>query len=346
MRCTVASPSLSREQFSAAVLALLAGRCAVPHCPHDAVEAHHLLNRNLWVDGGYYVANGAPLCSEHHLAAERTTLSVSDLRTWCGHTESVLPAHLDASGEYDTWGNAVHADGTRSPGEMYFTDPCQAALKAGGVLHLFDLRVRYPRTMHLPDSPGRASDDKVIRSLEALRGTEVVVTEKLDGGNVTWMTDAFYARSLDSNAHPSQNFVKALWAARRHDIPHGWRISGEDLYARRSVSYESLPGYFVVFGVWDHTNTLLCWDETLEWAELLDLPAAPVLYRGSDLRAARAAWSQQRVAERSEGFVVRDAGSIPAAQFTSRVAKWVRAEHVRTSADWRHRDDFAVNALA
>lgn len=335
-----------RDQFTAAVLGLLSGRCCVPGCDASAVDAHHILNRNLFVDGGYDVANGAPVCGSHHLDAERTVLAATDLRAWSGHTRTLLPAHLDPTLVYDTWGNVVHPDGTRSPGEMFFGDAAQTALKAGGVRHLFDLRARYPRTMHLPDSPGRSSDDKIIGSLAGLTGVELVVTEKLDGGNVTWMTDAFYARSLDSNAHPSQNYAKAMWAARRYDIPTGWRVSGEDLYARRSVAYDDLPAYFVVFGVWDHTNTLLSWDDTAEWAGLLDLPVAPVLYRGADLRAARAAWATLLDAERSEGFVVRDAGPIPASEFTTRVAKWVRPDHVRTSADWRHRDDFATNVVA
>jgi hypothetical protein len=44
--------------------------------------------------------------------------------------------------------------------------------------------------------------------------------------------------------------------------------------------------------------------------------------------------------------VVRSAGRIPAAEFPYRVLKWVRAEHVRTEASWRHRDDFEVNEFA
>ena len=29
-----------------------------------------------------------------------------------------------------------------------------------------------------------------------------------------------------------------------------------------------------------------------------------------------------------------------------KVLKWVRAGHVRSADDWRHRDDFAVNEFA
>jgi len=44
--------------------------------------------------------------------------------------------------------------------------------------------------------------------------------------------------------------------------------------------------------------------------------------------------------------VVRAAGRIPAADFSHKVVKWVRAEHVRTDDAWRRRDDFAVNEFA
>jgi hypothetical protein len=44
--------------------------------------------------------------------------------------------------------------------------------------------------------------------------------------------------------------------------------------------------------------------------------------------------------------VIRAAGRITAAEFPVKVVKWVRAEHVRTEARWRHRDDFAINGFA
>ncbi|MFE9924807.1 RNA ligase family protein, partial [Streptomyces sp. NPDC005774] len=47
------------------------------------------------------------------------------------------------------------------------------------------MRVHYPRTPHLPWSPGAASDDIRAGDLSGLRGREVVVTEKLDGENTT-----------------------------------------------------------------------------------------------------------------------------------------------------------------
>lgn len=205
--------------------------------------------------------------------------------------------------------------------------------------------MKYPRTFHLPDSPGASADDKVQYDLSWLDG-ELVVTEKLDGGNLTFTRDSMYARSLDSGTQPWDRPAKALWAMTAHRIPDDWRVCGESMWARRSIAYGDLPGVFIVFGIWDETNTLLGWDDTVDWAQRLELPVVPVLYRGLSLTEARAAWARQRDPEASEGYVVRTAGRIPAAEFPVKVVKWVRANHVRTGASWRHRDDFAINGFA
>lgn len=117
------------------------------------------------------------------------------------------------------------------------------------------------------------------------------------------------------------------------------------MMAQRSVAYTDLPRVFMVFGIWDETNTLLSWSEMEQWVELLDLPVVPVLYRGTDFSEAVTAWERSYSPESSEGFVVRDAGRIHYDQFTERFAKYVRANHVRTSSDWRNRDDFARNGF-
>jgi hypothetical protein len=203
---------------------------------------------------------------------------------------------------------------------------------------------KYPRTYHLPDSPGSTGDDRIQQDLSGLVG-DLVVTEKMDGGNLTFTREVMHGRSLDSGTHAWDQRAKALWARVSPHIPAGWRISGESMWARRSVAYVGLPGVFLVFGVWDETDTLLDWDSTVEWAGLWELPVVPLVYRGSDLAAARGAWAARLSAEASEGFVVRTAGRIARADFPRRCLKWVRPEHVRTTAAWRHRDDFAVNGF-
>ena len=44
------------------------------------LDAHHIVDRNLMPDGGYIMSNGATLCPDHHLEAERGTITVSKIR--------------------------------------------------------------------------------------------------------------------------------------------------------------------------------------------------------------------------------------------------------------------------
>lgn len=207
---------------------------------------------------------------------------------------------------------------------------------------------KYPRTPHLPFSPGATSDDKHAskETIEFLKsGIELVVSEKLDGGNISMYHDAFHGRSLTSGTHAWDTATKAMWAEIHNEIPEGWRISGESMYARRSVAYDSLPGVFIVFGIWNEKNNLITWDEMEEWCDLLGLPHVPVIYRGTDYNKAVEAWGEKYDSESSEGFVVRNAGEFSYDEFSKNMAKFVRKNHIRTSADWRHRSDFAVNGF-
>ena len=200
---------------------------------------------------------------------------------------------------------------------------------------------KYPRTFHLPDSPGVVSGDRVQHDLSWLDG-ELVVTEKLDGGNLTFTRDAMLARSADAGEQPWDLPAKALWTMTAYRIPDDWRVCGESMWARRSIAYTDLPGVFIVFGIWDETDTLLGWDDTVDWAKRLELPVVPVLYRGGSLSEARASWATQRDAATSEGFVVRAAGRIAAPDFSHQLLKWVRPNHTACHPG----DDFAVNEFA
>lgn len=338
---------LAREEFRRQVLGRDAGRCCVPSCINPAADAHHIVERALWPDGGYYLDNGAAVCTEHHLAAERTLLSPKLLREWSGITKLALPDQFPPDEQIDKWGNTVRPGGTRSPGPMFWQPQVQQLLRESGTLSLFDTQVKFPRILHLPGSPGLTAGDRVLRDLSGLQGCHLVVTEKMDGENTTFMSDICFARSPGSASHPSQGVVKTIWAGVCSDIPAGWRVCGENLRATHSVPYRELAGYFQVFAVFNEHGSCLSWSETEEWSGLLGLPTVPILWQGDNLDAACSVWAERAHTERSDGFVVRDAGTILPAMWSGKIAKWVRANHLQTQeVNWRHRDDFAVNQLA
>lgn len=197
---------------------------------------------------------------------------------------------------------------------------------------------KYPRTPHLPSSPGATSDDLWLEHRSALIGAEIVITEKMDGENTTMYADHIHARSLDSKHHPSRSWVKNLHQQLAHQIPARWRICGENLFARHSIGYEELPSYFMVFSIWDEDNRCLDWDQTKEWCQLLGLDLVPTLYEGPWDERLIQALPQQLDLLTQEGFVVRTRQGFPYAQFSEHVAKWVRANHVQTEQHWMHQE--------
>ncbi|MET8626832.1 RNA ligase family protein [Kitasatospora sp. NPDC004669] len=196
------------------------------------------------------------------------------------------------------------------------------------------MRVHYPRTPHLPWSPGVAADDVRTGELSGLAGAEVVVTEKLDGENTTLYPDGLHARSLDSAHHPSRAWVKGLQGRIGARIPDGWRICGENLFARHSIPYTDLDSWFYGFSVWTDQDHCLDWDGTVRFLRHLGVPTPRVLWRGRyDERALRAL---RLDLDRQEGYVVRTVRGFPRAEFGERIAKWVRPQHVRTDTHWMH----------
>jgi hypothetical protein len=208
-------------------------------------------------------------------------------------------------------------------------------------------RVKYPRTPHLPWSGGIEPDDTVLPALDGLRAAaEVVVTEKLDGECTTIGPGGWtHARSLDSGPHPSRSYVRALAGRIGHEIPPGYRICGENLYAVHSIAYQALADHFQVFNVWAGA-TCLSWDDTETLCGALDLVVVPVLYRGPlpDRAELDRSWAAGTAGCESEGYVVRDAGAFPRAEFGARVGKYVRPHHVRTTEHWLNQE-LRVNGL-
>lgn len=191
---------------------------------------------------------------------------------------------------------------------------------------------KYPSTPHLPWSKTASDHDRVLPSVQHFAGQEVVVTEKLDGENTSLYRHTLHARSLNPRPHPSRSWVKAWHAQIKHLIPDGWRLCGENLYAKHSIYYPALLGYFYLLSVWNENNQALDWDQTLSWAKQLQAPTPTQLYRGP--------WNEKIVqnlpinTQRCEGYVVRTVKGFSYECFGEHVAKWVRPHHVQTHQHW------------
>lgn len=95
---------LPRDKWKAAVFKRDGGKCVV--CGEPAVDAHHIIDRGQFEDGGYYLENGVSLCSKNHIRAEKGELSCEELRTLAGIKIVILPPKaLEELGiRFDKWG--------------------------------------------------------------------------------------------------------------------------------------------------------------------------------------------------------------------------------------------------
>jgi hypothetical protein len=291
---------------------------------------------------GYYLDNGASLCPQCHIKAEQTLLSCEEIRLAANIQKVVLPSHLYTENAYDKWGNIILHDGRRLRGELFYDPSVQKILRSGGVMDTFCKYVKYPRTHFLPWGRKSTDDDRILSSVKHFEGRRVVVTPKMDGENTTCYDDYIHARSIDGQSHPSQSWVKNLHAKIGYNIPAGWRVCGENLYAKHTIAYNHLDTYFYVFSIWDDNNECLSWEETIEWAKLLDLQLMPVLYDGIwDESIIRNICPDTFNGDPCEGYVVRVWDRFSYSQFRKSVAKYVKPEFSEKLSEgashWRYK---------
>lgn len=78
-----------RQRFRDQVFERDGGLCV--NCKEPAVDAHHILPREAFADGGYYRDNGVSLCAGCHVAAEAGDITPAQLREQAGISAPVVP---------------------------------------------------------------------------------------------------------------------------------------------------------------------------------------------------------------------------------------------------------------
>jgi hypothetical protein len=127
-----------------------------------------------------------------------------------------------------------------------------------------DAIAKYPRTPHLEGSRLQPGDhDLTAVPLAELRGTYVVVEEKLDGANAGVSLDADGRIRLQSRGHyltggPRERHFAPLkrWAAAHAAVladllAGGLVLYGEWLYAKHTIYYDELPHWLLEFDIRD-----------------------------------------------------------------------------------------------
>lgn len=208
---------------------------------------------------------------------------------------------------------------------------------------------KYPSTKQWPWSDKIHRDDTVHRNPSFFLGKEVVVTEKLDGGNTSLYQGSVFARSVDSPAHQG-------WFAMVKKY-HGWKTSGaipewpqslvmygEDMYGIHSLEYDAMRRNetYRTFAVRETAfDIFMPWDKVVHYAEMLGLKTVPVVFRGvfTTTEEITTFFRLKRLEPSSiggerEGFVMRIADGFHADNFGTAVTKYVRPGHVQTDEHW------------
>ncbi len=208
--------------------------------------------------------------------------------------------------------------------------------------------MKYPRTYHLPWSPGATSDDKRLQDgwFDFYRGKEVVFTEKLDGENTAMTHYDVFARS--HGAPTRSPWSRNLWDPSdglywkiKQSIGPNETIYGENLYGEHSIHYDCLLDYWYMFAVNDG-NLWYSWDEVKEFAKMLGVPSVPELERCVLREEGEVKEIIDEIMEHTsyyglcgkEGVVMRTVEGFPIMEFPHYVCKYVRANHVQTDEHW------------
>jgi hypothetical protein len=346
-----------RSNFRSAVFDETNNECIVPWCETQADDAHHVIERELWNDGGYIPDNGASVCNKHHQYAETNDIPPQAFWMWKNIQEPPLPASIDTM-HVDKWG----AEFDTPPWKQH-----RKRIKYQSSRHLLPL---YWHDPHATQDERIHKDDTGLQSVESFLDIPLVFTQKLDGGNTMLIKDTenpVRARNGKTADHESYALLKELyWNEGIHEtLPEHLQVFGEWLYARHSIHYgcdceepceDTAPrltelldeddptddrAYFQVFGVYD-----MRYDMWLSWPTTeLGFPTVPVIEVSDDTDTPRFekphAFTQevfqmaQNIVDNSgEGLVVRSKFPFHYSQFPQRLGKFVRPNHVKTDEHW------------
>lgn len=154
--------------------------------------------------------------------------------------------------------------------------------------------IKYPRTPHLEGSRLQPGDEDLSQiPFRQIAGRNLVVEEKCDGANsaVSFSTSGQFL--LQSRGH----YLTGGWRERHYNLMKQWASAhrdafyqvlgsryvmyGEWMYAKHSVFYDALPGYFLEFDILDRERgVFLDTPSRRKLTEKLSVTSVPVLAQG------------------------------------------------------------------
>lgn len=187
---------------------------------------------------------------------------------------------------------------------------------------------KYPKTYHLEWSNYKKGD-KFVANTNDFMNKRVIVTEKMEGINVTLNAQGIMYKSLFTVNHPSKDWIVNYWSILQPNIPHNINICGENCFAKTIIHYTSLPSYFMAFGVWSD-SICMSWDESVQLLKQLRVSHVKVLYDGiydEDVLF-------KLCNKVKSGYVVRVADQFNGSEYSRNVAKFMHPQEKLTISEW------------
>lgn len=136
---------LGRKEWNQAVLSRDSHACVLCKAANAELDVHHIMERKLFANGGYFLNNGVSLCARPkkgqqfscHMQAEGCMVLPSELRKKAGINRVVLPTDLNPEEEYDKWGNTIICADSRKPGKIFENEEVQKVLKRCNTLWMY-----------------------------------------------------------------------------------------------------------------------------------------------------------------------------------------------------------------
>lgn len=294
-------PPLTRDNFRMQVFERDSETCVVPECGREAVDAHHIIDRSLWSDEGYYADNGASLCERCHILAEKDIITPDSLRFWAGIINKILPS------------------GTEDVPQTKWGTPLEPSSE----------RTKYPSTPFLDISPYQ-DGDQIFSNYQLWEQCRVVITAKMDGACVKLTRDGVAARNGEHANSEMFDWLKGMWSSFCVHIPEGISIFGEWLAYQHTIAYEgdlALKSPLLVYAAFDGLHWV-GWDQVKSLADRIGHATVPVLGHAESEQAWRVKkeiqqWAEKAVSMGHEGIVARPVHPFFWGQFATRVAKYV-----------------------
>lgn len=201
------------------------------------------------------------------------------------------------------------------------------------------MKKKYQRTKHLPISPKRGDDDKVLNDDSCFYYRHVTAYIKMDGENTTIAHDYSHARSLDSTHDTEDRRWLEAWrlATFTEHKYENLKFCGESMFYKHTVDYGELEHPFYLFSIWSADgNTCLPASSTSLAAQLLKIPTPHIIFQGVyDLPKIVELFEAYKATNPAEGFVIRLTDSFKAEDFQTSVAKYVCADFEIPNEHWR-----------